>query len=100
MAYNGFKGVGPRGLGTSPLKQTNHKRLAEIKLTQERLNKKPAPKSNMRNVKSTIPKSALKPKGGAGALELVVGASLYRGAFNLAKGMKLAPFMDVQIKDD
>ena len=40
MAYKGYKGCGPRGLGTSPIKQqTNHERLAEIKQTRENLNK-------------------------------------------------------------
>ncbi len=78
--------------------QTDHKRLAEIKLTQERLNKKPAPKSTklltkqelMRNVKTSFSKSDLKPRGGAGALALVGGVvgGLRAGAFNLAKNSK------------
>lgn len=72
--------------------QTNHKRLAEIKLTQERLNKKPdTGKKFVTRKVSTL--------GGAGALELVGGASLFKGAFNLSKSMKVTPFVDIQIKD-
>ena len=40
MAYKGYKGCGPKGLGASPLKQTDHQRMAEIKQTRENLAKK------------------------------------------------------------
>ena len=43
MAYKGYKGCGPKGLGASPLKQDidpTQLRLAEIKQTRENLAKK------------------------------------------------------------
>ena len=46
MAYKGYKGCGPKKLGASPLKQDidpTHLRLAEIKQTRDRMNKKDAP---------------------------------------------------------
>jgi len=94
MAYNGFKGIGPKQLGTSPLKQTDHKRLAEIKLTQETLNK---PKREKTKTFAKLPK--VKTVGGAGALGVLSGASVMRG-FNLSKKLKAVPFMDIEIKED
>ena len=93
MAYNGFKGIGPKRLGTSPLKQTDHKRLAEIKLTRERLNK---PKHEKTKTWGKLPK--IKTVGGAGALEMLGGAKVIRG-FNLSKRLKMLPFMDIEIKE-
>jgi len=46
MAYKGYKGCGPKGLGASPLKQDidpTQLRLAEIKQTRERMNQKVEP---------------------------------------------------------
>ena len=79
MAYNGFKGIGPRGLGTSPLKQTDYRN--------------PAGKKEVKyaNVKDSIPRSALEPKSGMGAMGLVggtavkAGVGLVKGAINLGK---------------
>ena len=79
MAYDGFKGVGPRGLGTSPLKQANYRNTAgkkEVKYA---------------NVKDSIPKSALEPRTGMGAFGLIggtavkTGVGLVKGAINLGK---------------
>ena len=79
MAYNGFKGIGPRGLGTSPLKQTDYRNPAgekEVKYA---------------NVKDSIPRSALEPKSGMGAMGLIggtavkAGVGLVKGAINLGK---------------
>jgi hypothetical protein len=94
MIYKGYKGCGPKRLGTSPLKQTDHERLAEIKLTQERLNK---PKHERTKSWKFLPKP--KTLGGAGALEMLGGASVIRG-FNLSKRLKMVPVVDVKIKDD
>tara|TARA_B100000768_G_scaffold109788_1_gene101788 strand:+ start:426 stop:767 length:342 start_codon:yes stop_codon:yes gene_type:complete len=35
MAYNGFKGIGPRSLGTSPLKQKNQRNIAPPPKTED-----------------------------------------------------------------
>ena len=74
--------------------QTDHKRLAEIKLTQERLNK---PKHERTKPWKFPPK--VKTVGGAGALEMLGGTSVIRG-FNLSKRLKMVPFMDIEIKED
>ena len=81
MAYNGFKGVGPRGLGTSPLKQKNYRNSSA---TAE-------PEKYNANVKDSIPKSALEPKTGMGSFGLVggtavkAGVGIVKGAINLGK---------------
>ena len=63
MAYKGYKGCGPKGLGASPLKQDidpTHLRLAEIKQTRENLAKKGETietrkqQSGMRNINAEI----------------------------------------------
>jgi hypothetical protein len=95
MIYKGYKGCGPKRLGTSPLKQTDHERLAEIKLTRERLNK---PKHKRTKTWAKLPK-VQGARGGAGALEMLGGASVIRG-FNLSKRLKMVPVVDVKIKDD
>tara|TARA_R110000764_G_scaffold227174_1_gene317167 strand:+ start:654 stop:947 length:294 start_codon:yes stop_codon:yes gene_type:complete len=60
--------------------QTDHKRLAEIKLTQERLNKE---KTNTPNyVQLETPEE--RPLGG-GSMDLIGGRGLARGVFNLSK---------------
>jgi len=96
MAYNRTKGIGPRGLGVSPLKQqTDHKRLAEIKLTQERLNK---PKHERTKPWKFFPKPRV--VGGAGGLELIGGAG--RGivkAFNIIKKLSHERDLDLDILD-
>ena len=99
MTCNRTKGIGPRGLGVSPLKQqTDHKRLAEIKLTQERLNK---PKHERTKPWVKLPKP--RTLSGAGAFELIsgVGGGIVK-AFNLAKKAELyeLPDMDIKIKKD
>jgi hypothetical protein len=58
--------------------QTDHKRLAEIKLTKERLNKKP----HTHYEKIKTPKE--RPFGG-GAMDLIGGRGLVKGIFNLSK---------------
>tara|TARA_R100000951_G_C2483897_1_gene132368 strand:+ start:48 stop:341 length:294 start_codon:yes stop_codon:yes gene_type:complete len=95
MAYKGFKGCGPRGLGSSPIKQdadNTHKRLAEIKLTRERLNKKPKLHSII-----TLPKP--RALGGSGALQLLGGVvGMRAGAFNLAKKKPTATPPEAEIE--
>ena len=85
MAYNGFKGIGPRGLGTSPLKQTNYRNSAgkkEVKYA---------------NVKDSIPPAALEPRTGMGAMGLVggtavkAGVGLIKGAINFGKSFFSKP---------
>lgn len=81
--------------------QTDHKRLADIKLTQERLNKKPEPRSNRRDVMMTLPKA--RTVGGAGSLGLIGGIAgrLGAGAFNLAKkskGLGVSQFIEPLIE--
>ena len=93
MIYKGYKGCGPKRLGTSPLKQTDHERLAEIKLTRERLNK---PKHERTKTWAKLPKP--RTLGGAGALEMLGGAGLIRG-FNLSKKLKMVPSIDIEIKE-
>ena len=58
--------------------QANHKRLAEIKLTQERLNKKP----HIHYEKIAMPKERLI---GGGAMDLIGGRGLAKGIINLSK---------------
>jgi hypothetical protein len=80
---------------TSGPSQTDHKRLAEIKLTQERLNK---PKHERTTPWKFLPKP--RTLGGAGGLELIAGGGVVGKAFNLSKRLKMAPLMDIKIKED
>lgn len=63
--------------------QTDYKRLAEIKLTQERLKKKPT------NTRTTydrqIPRTAIKAKTGGGSMDLIGGRGLVKGASGIKK---------------
>ena len=63
--------------------QTDHKRLAEIKLTQERLNKKPI--KTPTQVQLELP--SVRPLGG-GAMDLVGGRGVVKGIINLSKKFK------------
>ena len=63
--------------------QTDHKRLAEIKLTQERLNKKPI--KTPTQVQWEMPSA--RPLGG-GAMDLVGGRGVVKGIINLSKKFK------------
>jgi len=71
--------------------QADHKRLAEIKLTQERLNKKP----HTHYEKIVMPKER---SLGGGAIDLVGGRGLVKGIINLSKrfkGLGIQPVTDI-----
>jgi|TARA_B110000046_G_scaffold160497_1_gene173652 hypothetical protein len=89
MAYKGYKGCGPKGLGSSPLKQDidpTQLRLAEIKQTRDRMNKKVEPietrkkESMVRNIDPSLYKP--KQMGMEGLFNLLGGAG--KGAVNVA----------------
>lgn len=62
--------------------QTDHKRLAEIKLTQERLKNKPT--NTHTTYDGQIPKTAIKARTGGGSMDLIGGKNLVK----TAKGVK------------
>jgi len=75
MAYNGFKGVGPRGLGTSPLKQKNYRNpSSEAK-----------PKGEIAQLKMPEASTGMGAMGLVGGTAVKAGAGLVKGAINLGK---------------
>lgn len=63
--------------------QTDHKRLAEIKLTQERLKKEPT--NTHTTYDGQIPKTAIKARTGGGSMDLIGGRGLVKGASGIKK---------------
>tara|TARA_R110001592_G_scaffold359350_1_gene665836 strand:+ start:406 stop:822 length:417 start_codon:yes stop_codon:yes gene_type:complete len=75
MAYNGFKGVGPRGLGTSPLKQTNYRNTSA----------KEEPKGEIVQLKMPEARTGMGAMGLVGGTAVKAGMGLVKGAINLGK---------------
>ena len=75
MAYNGFKGVGPRGLGTSPLKQANYRNSSA----------KEKPKGEIAQLKMPEARTGMGAMGLVGGTAVKAGVGLVKGAINLGK---------------
>ena len=75
MAYNGFKGIGPRGLGISPLKQANYRNSSA----------KEKPKGEIAQLKMPEARTGMGAMGLVGGTAVKAGVGLVKGAINLKK---------------